>query len=256
MMTDYRPPASYPSTPPPCVFVLEDNFELREGLLLPVLRTCGFRAQGAATAAEFYRAMPTQRFDMLILDIGLPDEDGFAVAQHVRTLSDMGIVMLTGHSERRDHLDALKSGADFFLAKPVDIDLLIATLRTLARRVLPQPNVQDASPAATSTIRWRLVDRGWRLISPQGKAVTLSAPEQCLAITLVTEGDAPVPRDLLIRALTNNVNDFDPHRLDMMIHRLRRRVRLITGETLPLITVRGSGYLFACDSDASVLSSS
>jgi two-component system, OmpR family, response regulator PhoP len=255
-MTDYRLPASYPSTPSPYVFVLEGNLELREGFLLPLLRSHGFLAQGAATAADFYRAMRTQRFDLLILDIGLPDEDGFAVAQRVRAICDMGIVMLAGHSQRQHHLDALNSGADFFLTKPVDIDLLITTLHTLARRVLPQPQVQDAALATTSTTRWRLIDRGWWLVSPQGKRVPLSASERCVVIALVTGGDAPVSRDLLIHALTDNADDFDPHRLDMMIFRLRRKVQAITKEMLPLITVRNTGYLFSCDGDSSISSSS
>jgi two-component system, OmpR family, response regulator PhoP len=254
VMTDYRPSAGCPPDHALHVFVLEDNLELREHFLLPLLRDHGFRAQGAATAAAFYRAMHAQRFDILILDLGLPGEDGFAVAQHLRAISSIGIVILTGHNERQRHLDALKYGADCFLTKPVDIDLLITTLHALARRI-SAPHIRDEAAPVPRTDRWWLVDHGWRLISPHGKTVLLSAAEQCLVITLVNEGGIPVPREVLIRALTRNVDDFDPHRLDMMIHRLRRKVLESTGETLPLITVRGNGYLLACDSDASVSSS-
>jgi two-component system response regulator PhoP len=80
--------------------------------------------------------------------------------------------------------------------------------------------------------------------------------EQCVAMTLANGRGKPVSRDLLLRALSLHIHDVEPHRFEMMIHRLRRKVLAITGETLPLVTVRGSGYLLHCDSDATVALSS
>jgi two-component system, OmpR family, response regulator PhoP len=246
-MTDYRPPPSYPSPRTLRVFVLEDDLELRQHLLLPALRDHGFRAEGAATAAELYRTLHTQRFDLLILDIGLPDEDGITVAKHLRPRSDMGIVMLSGHSERQLHLDALHSGADSFLAKPVDVGLLIATVHAVARRVSSQGGIKEAASAVTPTSRWQLTDHDWLLVSPHGETVTLTPTERYVAIALATGNNSPVSRDQLMRALPCDIHDFDPHRIDAIIYRLRRKVYEITGTTLPLFTVRGSGYRFACD---------
>ncbi|QAU23351.1 response regulator transcription factor [Dyella sp. M7H15-1] len=256
-MTDNHPPSAHSITPPPHVFVLEDNTELRQDILLPALREHGFQVQGAATATELYRTMLTQHVDMIVLDVGLPDEDGFSVARHLRTISDIGIVVLTGHTDRQHQLDALKSGADFYLPKPVDLDVLAITLKNLARRIPSKQHAHKPQPQhkPSTATHWRLEAGGWRLVSPRGKSVVLTASEQCVTTTLATERGSPVSRDLLIRALSRNVYDFDPHRLEMMIHRLRRKVLANTGETLPLITVRGSGYLFTCDGDSSVLSS-
>ncbi|MFK2901638.1 response regulator transcription factor [Dyella jejuensis] len=238
------------------VFVLEDHEELRREVLLPALRAHGFRVQGAATAAEFYRLMLAQRFDIVVLDIGLPDEDGLAVAKHLRSVSDIGIVILTGHEGRHHHLRALQSGADFYLVKPVDLDLLAATVQNLARR-LPARQVRDAAPIPMQPLRWRLEAGGWRLVSPRGKVVALTAMEQCIAATLAAAHGQPVSRDALICALSQNACDFfDPHRLEMTIHRLRRKALSIANEILPLVTVRGSGYMLACDSDSSMTLSS
>jgi two-component system, OmpR family, response regulator PhoP len=256
LMTDHHPPPAYSQTPVPHVFVLEDNAELRQDILLPGLRAQGFRAHGAGTATEFYRLMLTQRFDLIVLDLGLPDADGLTVAHHLRTNSDMGIVILSGCEDRQYQLKALKNGADFYLAKPVDLDVLSTTLHNLFRRMSSRQDIRDAESQPAQTGRWLLANGGWRLVSPGGKNITLTAPEQCALAMLASEGGAPVSRDDLIRALTRNVYDFDPHRLEMMIHRLRRKAHVQTGETLPLMTVRGSGYLFNGDSDSSIATSS
>lgn len=255
-MTDHHPLPAYSPTPIPHVFVLEDHAELRQDVLLPWLRGHGFRVHGGGTAAELYRTMLTQRIDLIVLDIGLPDADGVAVAHHLRSRSDMGIVILSGCEDRQHQLKALKNGADFYLAKPVDLDVLSATLHNLFLRMSSRQDMREAESPTTPPGRWRLADSGWRLVSPRGKTISLTAAEQCVAAILATEGGAPVSRDHLIHALTRNVGDFDSHRLEMMIHRLRRKAFAHTGETLPLVTVRGSGYLFNCDGDAPVATSS
>lgn len=252
---DPQAPSSYPVTPPLHVAVVEDNVELRQHLLLPALRKYGFRAHGAASAADLYRIMLAQRFDIIVLDVGLPDEDGYTVAQHLRATSEIGIVMLTGREGRRHHLEALNRGADFFLTKPVDLDVLAATLHSLGRRLISR-QVRDTAVDPLQPARWRLEAGGWRLVSPQGKVLDLTAPEQCVAATLAASHGAPVSRDALISALTRNIYDFDPHRLEMMIHRWRKKAFTNTGEALPLITVRGNGYLLTCDSDLPFLLSS
>src|ERR1700756_4440291 len=162
------------------IAVLEDNWELRQEILLPALRDYGFHAHGAATAAALYRMMLTQHFDMLVLDIGLPDEDGFTVARHLRGISkDLGIVMLSNREGREHHLNALQSGADFFLTKPVDLELLAAILHNLSRR-LTRHVPDDAAADIVSSGPWRLEGGGWRLVSPQEKRVALTHLEQCL----------------------------------------------------------------------------
>jgi two-component system, OmpR family, response regulator PhoP len=91
--------------------------------------------------------------------------------------------------------------------------------------------------------RWQLEADGWRLVSPRGKIVALTAIEQCVLMTLMNTSEEPVLRESLIQALNHSSYDCDPHRLEMIIHRLRRKVLSQAKEMLPLLTVRGKGYL-------------
>lgn len=223
------------------VACLEDDAQLREGVILPGLRYYGFDVCGAGTAAELYRLMLAQRFDMVVLDIGIPDEDGLSVVTHLREVSSVGIVMLTANSGKQDFLQALSNGADAFLAKPVDVETLAATLNSVARRLAPPGPAPSAAAAGPG---WRLETNDWCLVAPGGQDIALTAPERCTLRLLIDAGGDAVSRETLIAALATDVFDFDPHRLEMMVHRLRRKAQDATGEPLPLLTSRGKGYLF------------
>jgi DNA-binding response OmpR family regulator len=227
------------------IAVLEDDAELREAILLPALRDFGFAVTGAGTAAELYRYMLRQRFDMVVLDIGLPDEDGLTVARHLRELSDLGIVMLTGNRGKQDHLRALTLGADAYLSKPVDMEVLAATLHSLARRLKSAGSGPAQNTAAEQAAgQWHLDTDGWCLVAPNGTFLALTAPERRLLHTLIAAAGQPVSREALIAALCEDVYDFDPHRLEMLVHRLRRKAADAHAGVLPLLTSRGNGYLF------------
>lgn len=228
------------------VGVLEDDAQLREGIVLPGLRYFGFQVTGAGSAAELYRHMLTQRFDMVVLDIGLPDESGLNVVKHLRDISSLGIVMLTGNTGMDDHVSALTRGADAFLNKPVNIEVLAATLHSVARRLVGA-GANGRLALAAGLGRWRLDTDDWCLVTPSGQALPLTAPERCILRILMAVRGEPVSREKLISALTSDIYEFDPHRLEMMVHRLRRKAQDAAGQPLPLLTSRGQGYLFASD---------
>lgn len=219
------------------VALLEDDAMLRERILLPGLANFGFVATGLETVAELHSHLRAQTADIVVLDVGLPDGDGFAVTRELRTrFPAIGIVMLTGRGDTPDRVRGLSEGADAYLSKPVEIELLAATLHSLARRMRNLP-----PPAASK--RWQLDANGWCLVSPSGRAVALTKTERRLSHSLVTAGGGVVSRDALIASLTDNIHDFDTHRLDSMIHRLRRKVADACGEPLPLTAVHGEGYV-------------
>lgn len=228
------------------VLVLEDDEELREQILLPGLADYGFEVTGAGTAADLYRHMLFGQYDIAVLDIGLPGEDGITVARHLRRLSSMGIVMLSGNHGREDHVRSLTVGADAYLSKPVDIELLAASLHSLARRLLLSGAADERTPAASVHAprgEWRLDTQDWCLSTPRNATVALSSSERCVMQQLFAAKGATVPREQLIAMLCRDVYDFDPHRLEMLIYRLRRKAKE-QGEVLPLVTVRGVGYAF------------
>lgn len=222
----------------PTVAVVEDDRAFRDEVLLPVLNHAGFAAVGMTGALDLYRAMTLRSFDLVLLDINLPDEDGFSIAVHLRKLSSrVGIVMLTGCDTGEDRMRGLRAGADAYLSKPVDMEEVVATLRNLSRWVLPEP------PAASMPTRWRLDEKGWCILSPAGAEIEMNLAERQVMAALAASAGVPVQRETLIAKLVKNAYDFDPHRLEMLIHRLRKKCQQLAEEELPLRSVRGVGYV-------------
>lgn len=158
--------------------------------------------------------------------------------------------MLTGNHGKRDRVQALSVGADAYLSKPVDIEVLAATLRSLGRRLTtapPAPDLAAHQVTAAPQLGWRLDTDDWCLVSPNGTVLTLTAPERCLLSTLIAAKGQPVTHETLIAALSGDIYDFDPHRLEMLVHRLRRKAADATKTSLPLLTSRGAGYLFVSE---------
>ncbi|RDS79488.1 DNA-binding response regulator [Dyella monticola] len=223
------------------VLIVEDDAQLRDEVLVPGLKACGFNAWGVGSATELYRSIVVERFRLVVLDITLPDEDGFELVGHLRALSDIGIVVLSEIDSTAHRVRGLIEGADVYLTKPVDVDVLAASLHSLSRRV------GNAAAMELASTGWRLEASGWRLVAPGGVAIALSLPERLLLNRLTASMPEPTTRSVLLEELSTVVPGFDPARLEMLIHRLRQKVARKAKATLPLIAVRGVGYTLALD---------
>lgn len=231
---------------PPRVAVLDDDDVLRDDILVPGLAAHGFEVEGFARSVDLYRRLLGASFEAVVLDVGLPDEDGLSVARHLRKGSSIGIVMLTGRGSVAERLQALGEAADAWLSKPVEVAVVAATVASLVRRM----RMQQPAQAPASERRWRLGAEGWRLHAPSDRSVALSRSERRLLECLFAADGEPVSREQLIAELGESRHEFDPHRIEMLVHRLRRKVAGELGEALPLRSVRGSGYvLIARDAD-------
>lgn len=223
------------------VTVLEDDAVLRERILLPRLREQGFDVVGLGTAAALERMLATRLPDIVVLDIGLPDADGFVLAQSLRSrFPAIGVVMLTGRHSPHDKVRGLVEGADAYLTKPVELGLLAATLHSLGRRL--QAADDEVVPAISG---WRLDGNGWRLLAPCGQPVALTRSERPLLYCLMQHPGEVVGRETLVASLTHDAFSFDMHRLDSLIHRLRRKIAAASTHPFPLSAVHGAGYVFA-----------
>lgn len=235
------------------LWVVEDDAELR-ALMLDDLRWRGAEVVGLDSAEALYREMAVSRCDIVILDVGLPGEDGYRVAEHLQRAPRMGIVMLTGRGSSHDMAHGLARGADLYLVKPLDVDLLAAALGSLRRRLfdgtetLPSSTRAAAEPATNKEApRWELRDDGWSLAAGMGARLELTAAERGLLRCLLARPAVPVDRETLIAAVSDQPWDFDPHRLEVLVHRLRTRVANTIGIKLPVRAVRGAGYIFASE---------
>lgn len=244
-MNDRTTPTPDLPEPPLKVAVTEDDALLRDRVLLPGLRDHGFNVQGYGDATELYRGLLAEAFDVVILDIALPGEDGLSIASHLRRIQPgLGIVMLTGTGSRENHLRALRDGADIYLAKPVDVEIIAVTLHSLSRRL---PRTATGTVPTEPPGTWRLLSDGWCLETPAGRIIALTTPERSLLALLARHRGQTVERERLIDALTDDASDFDPHRLEALVHRVRRKAAAAAPDAppLPLLSVRGKGYVLA-----------
>ncbi|MEQ8286708.1 response regulator transcription factor [Thalassospira sp.] len=225
-----------------CVFVVEDNTDLNKDLC-EYLEMCGFEVVGCETGAAFYRALKTQQPAAVILDIMLPDADGYELAQYVRKNIDCGIMMLTSLSGMDHHLTGYKSGADVYLTKDSPLSVIEAALQPLLRRSHrtegPEPQEQEI-PADS----WVLDMLNWTLRNPAGDEASLTATERTIIRLLIEANGAWLTRPEIVVALGKADTAENCRNLDTAIRRVRQKVMKEVGGELPVRTAYGRGYAF------------
>lgn len=218
------------------IVVVEDEEALREEIVFHLQRA-GHGVTGVGSAAALYRHLASAAVDLIVLDLGLPDEDGLTVAAHLQARG-YGLVMLTARSAMEDRIRGLQQGADAYLTKPVDFGLLLATIASVFRRL----GATSIPPAPSA--EWRLDSDNWLLHTPDGQAIPLTAKETILLKMLFAAPGVAVDRRTLMRSLQADRDDFDYRRLEALVSRLRHKILQHTPLLLPLKTVHGIGYAF------------
>ncbi|WP_306603297.1 response regulator transcription factor [Azonexus sp.] len=226
--------------PKPQIAIVEDETILREELAFQ-LTHLGFSVETFADASQFYRRLAVHRFAAIILDIGLDGEDGLTICNYLREHDKhVGIVFVTARAQRDDRLIGLHAGADAYLNKPVDVDELVLILQRLTERDMPT----TTQAPARSYDDWQLDNGGDFLRIPGGKRVRLSVNElRLLRVLLSKPGEVAVAQELAC-AIGLLPEEYDKHRLEVIISRLRDKVLRETGSPLPVLSKRGVGYLF------------
>jgi DNA-binding response OmpR family regulator len=215
------------------VAIVEDNADLLDDLVLN-LSWRGIVPTPFLNGAAFNAALRDGRsWQVLVLDLGLPGEDGLSIARRLRESNpQMGIIMLTAHGSIADRIQGLTDGADIYLVKPADMGELAAAIKSVARRI---PETGSASPA------WRVDTVGIRLIDPNGKATDLSYSEFALVRALAQSPDHFCETDTLVVAIGKDPRVYDSRALQVLLSRLRLKL----GDESPLKAVRAKGYIFA-----------
>jgi two-component system OmpR family response regulator len=222
------------------LLLLEDDDDLRDELT-DFLSRRGYAVRGAETIDQAEQ-MLAQTFDLLVLDINLPDGSGLDLCQRMRSYIRSGIVMLTGRSERELRIQSLKGGADAYLVKPVDPEELDATLQSVLRRVnmaVPSLVQQVALP-----VQWRLDQKRQTLIGPNGKPCKLSTAEDLLLNCLLRNPSQEVTRIDLLAVFDAAGFPSNGRNLEALVSRLRRKVFEHIGLQLPIVPVYSKGYVF------------
>lgn len=230
------------------ILIVDDDPELRE-LLRGYLGGNGFAVDvaedGAAMRRQTVAAMP----DLVILDLMLPGEDGLALCRELRAApatTAMPILMLTARGEDTDRIVGLEMGADDYLPKPFNPRELLARIRSILRRA--GENAVRGLPARALTFAGWTLDLGARhLVGADGVVVPLSNGEFKLLRAFAENPFRVLSRDQLMDALAGReAGPFD-RSVDVMVHRLRRRLDDEAREPQLIKTVRSEGYMLAAD---------
>ncbi|KNG93550.1 response regulator [Pseudaestuariivita atlantica] len=232
------------SEPDPHLLVVDDDERIR-GLLQKFLIRNGFIVSAARDAAHARRLLSGLEFDLIVLDVMMPGEDGVSLTRDLRETLATPILLLTAKGETEDRIAGLEAGADDYLAKPFEPKELLLRINAILRR-MPDADVAEAAPKVLSLgpVRYD-VDRGeiW-----QGDTqVRLTATEaQLMRIFSAQVGEA-VSRSELVEKLGRDGGQAQERAVDVQITRLRRKIEADPKQPRYLQTVRGAGYMLASD---------
>lgn len=227
----------------PChLAVVEDHEALREMTVAALADPPLCLVRGYASAEALLADMERHPLDIAILDVNLPGANGFSLAERLRRLRPgVGIIMLSVRDAVADKLRGYDSGADLYLPKPVSGDELRAAVRALARRLLA-PDEAATTAADSATPAWSLSADGWSFTDAQGKVLPLTGQERAVLRYVAARRGEAVSRESIATALGEDPYDYDYHRLEVLVSRLRRKAAE-QGVDLPLRAVRGIGYV-------------
>lgn len=219
----------------PRILIVEDEPDLCEAMV-SYLELEGFQARGVCTAAAADAWLARQPVDIVILDVGLPDQDGISWIAQAGGTRDKGLIVTTARGALPDRIRGLAAGADAYLVKPVEFEELRLVVGNVANRL----GRETRAPAAC----WTLDAIRWELVAENGTAIKLTRTETRLLARLATTPGEAVHRDELVRALGYMPASYDLRRMEILTRRLRNKVSTQGGVRLPLETVHGHGYAF------------
>jgi two-component system OmpR family response regulator len=193
-----------------------------------------------------WAALEGGRFDLVILDVMLPGEDGFVLCRSLRARGDMPVIMLTAKGEDMDRIVGLELGADDYLAKPFNPRELLARIKSVLRRHRAVPGNLQAEPAKSLRFAgWTLDLAARNLISPQQVVVALSGAEFRLLRVFLSYPNRVLTRDQLMDLTVGREADPLDRSIDVQVSRLRQRLDDDAREPAIIKTVRGEGYVLA-----------
>ena len=227
----------------PHILVVDDHKEIRE-LFARFLVKNGLRVDVASGGVEMRQQMRTGSFDLVVLDIMMPGEDGLTLCRQLRQDSDIPIVLLTAISEETDKVVGLELGADDYVTKPFNPRELLARIRAILRRA------SAGKPAPSSGKRLSFdrftLDIERRLLADEtGSEVALGAAEFRLLQTLVTRPGVVLTRDQLLDITAGRSAQAFDRSIDNLVSRLRKRLERDPQHPELIKTVWGDGYVFA-----------
>ena len=225
------------------ILIIDDDARLA-AMVSDYLSEAGFAVERRLNAHDGLDAAGRGSYDAIILDLMLPDLDGFEVCRRLRARFDVAILMLTARGDDTDRIVGLEIGADDYLAKPFNPRVLLARIRALLRR-------RGTVPPDADMLRFgRLqIDRGARSVSIDGEARQLTSYQFDLLAALAENAGRVLNRDRLLDLVKGEDLDAFDRSIDVHVSRIRAAIEDDPKHPRRIITVRGSGYVFARTQD-------
>jgi DNA-binding response OmpR family regulator len=226
------------------VLVVEDETSIASFVAL-YLKNAGYRIQTAGTGREALERVAAEKPSLIVLDLMLPDVDGLEVCRRIRQTSDVPILMLTARDEDVDKIIGLEVGADDYLTKPFNPRELVARVKSILRRSVPERREAQTKQIKHGDLE---IDVGRREVLVSGTEVQLAPKEFDLLWELLDHRGLVLTRDQLLERVWGYTFAGDTRTVDVHVRQLRRKL----GEASPIVTVWGVGYKVASPRDTAV----
>lgn len=218
----------------PHILVVDDDDRLRK-LLKTYLSRQGFMVTAAGDAAEARRKLEWFSFNLMVLDVMMPGEDGLSLLKSLASAQGMPVLMLSAMGEASDRIKGLETGAEDYLAKPFEPEELVLRIHTILRRQAVRP-----APSKTLAFGDYVFDAAANRLIRGDDDVALTSSEAALLKCLAESAGRPVTREALMRRMPGASG---VRSVDVQVTRLRRKIGESRGKPLYLQTVRGAGYV-------------
>jgi two-component system OmpR family response regulator len=227
------------------ILLVDDEAALRE-TLADYLGRQGFVVTQAASAAEARAQIGSNAFDLVLLDIMMPGEDGLSLCRHLAETRRLPVIFITARGEATDRIVGLEIGADDYVVKPFDPRELVARIRSVLRRAA-RPAADPADDMLYEFEGWRLDPLKRRLVDPEGAVVAISSAEFRLLLAFLDHPRQVLDRDRLLDMVQGREAHLFDRAVDNQISRLRRKIEPDSRNPQLIQTVWGGGYMLAAE---------
>jgi DNA-binding response OmpR family regulator len=226
------------------LLVVDDDIEVA-ALLKRYLSAQGFRVSMVGNGKDMLALLATDLIDLVLLDLGLPGEDGLELTRHLHEHWHGPVIIVTGRGDSVDRIVGLEVGADDYVTKPFELRELLARIRSVLRRSAQRPRQTASRPVVYRFAGYRFELDSRTLTAPSGDAVPLTSGEYGLLRILVTHANRVLSRDELMNHLYGRDSGPYDRAVDVQIGRLRRKIESDPAAPVLIKSVRGAGYIFS-----------
>ena len=228
------------------LLLVDDEATLRQPLADYLVRQ-GFAVSQAASAADARATLKDNSFDLVLLDIMMPGEDGLSLCRHLIEARAIPTIFLTARGEATDRIVGLEIGADDYVVKPFEPRELVARIRSVLRRATRAPDDAPDQPELFAFEGWQLDPLKRRLTDREGAVVAISSAEFRLLLAFLEHPRQVLDRDRLLDMVQGREAHLFDRAVDNQVSRLRRKIEVDSRDPQLIQTVWGGGYMFAAD---------